>query len=236
MKPKKFHHDPAARPGSGFQKVRKRACCGYSAVEMAMSMSLFLFIVSGTCVVVNQAGDTWCSVVERTTLQAQSSDTMQKITGDLKNARDITIDESDPTADVVTFQIPIKVEDGKVTWGAYKYTIEDGKAKYKPKKGYWVQYRMVSKVNKNGKIRKMLVRRILDKDKAKTGDDELIAKKMNCSGGSQKSFRVTRTGDLMAVSLRLRNMDKKKTEPKIRLRSSVHRRNWSDTSNDADSD
>jgi hypothetical protein len=212
---------------------------GVTLVELAIASTVLIVLLAGTYATVLRASDSWGSVVTTTGIQHEVRETMRRITEEMKRGANLKIDASNPHADVVSFQIPLAIVDGKVVWGASKTHLTTGKLIRKP--GWWVQYRVVNRRRLDGTLDRILVRRVLDGHGLPVGGDEGIAEHVDIARKEKKGFAVTRNANLYAISLRILKIDGRGTNldlaemdyrklngvNKIQLRSSIQTRNWS---------
>jgi len=188
----------------GMKKQSKKSTRGHTMLEAAMATTLLLVVVGGTYTAVSQAGESWNSVVQRTYVQAKSREMIQRVTEELKQAVNITIDENtDAHGDILSFQLPLSITDGTVSWGATLRGVVNGKPAIIGLESHVVQYLVIQKTTQNGMGPRMLVRRVINSDLEIVGKDEIIAMHLDMERNGKKGFKVDKTGDLYTVKVRM---------------------------------
>ena len=207
-------------------------------IEVAIGLTLLMVLATGAYTAMTETGESLGSLAQRTRVQSEIRASLQQVSEDLMDAGNITVDEFDLEGQVVTFQVPVKVKDNKVTWGANVFDAKEGKTK--TKKGHWNQYLMVTRTLNNGTRVQDLVLRTLDKKREKIkGDDRVIAKNVRGTRNNHKGFKVNRNGDLFTIEISVVETrgNSEKVNHAFRLKTTVLAPNWkyeSDQEDDKD--
>ena len=233
-------HRPSGSDPTGRRGPRAHGRAGYTLLEVALAAGLLIVLVGGSYTAVNQAEQTWGSVVQRTYVQGKTRDALRRVADEMKQGADITIDPSGVNADVVRFRLPLAVQNGEVTWGARKVTVAGGKPVFTPIENGWVEYRVTTHPVGNGWVRR-LVRRTLDAELVPVGISTKVAEPVDVLRREQKGFHVERTNNLYTIQIRMLkfrggsipdNLDfvKMREAHKVQFKTTVLTRNWSTAS------
>jgi hypothetical protein len=226
--------------GSAARNSRRRARAGYTLLEVALASGLLIVLVGGSYTAVNQAEQTWGSVVQRTYIQGKTRDALRQVADEMKQGGDITIDTTGVNADSVRFRIPLSVQNGEVTWGVRKVTFEGGRPVSTPLENGWVEYRVITRPVGDGWVRR-LVRRTLDPDLTPVGSAPVVAEPVDVLRNEAKGFHVERTNNLYTIHVRMLkfrggsipdNLDfvMMRDAHKVQFKTTVLTRNWTTAS------
>lgn len=155
---------------------------GHTLIEVAVAMVILVVIFGAGVSMSVQSGQAWTQVYTDTQTNQWLRDGLRLLAGDLSASAPgrVTI-TSGEHHDVLVFQMPVSLDDGRIIWGA------DGN----PGNFVWVYVR-------DG----CLVREVRTDGGTVVGRGRLLVSGVDNRFAGEKGFSVSRTADVVTISLR----------------------------------
>ncbi len=170
---------PASRPSEQ----------GVTVVETVLSVSILVALSAGIFGIVLDAEGVFSTSLRANEVRENTVRSFGVLKNELRQANPdtLTIDDLDPSGDIVEIEVPLRQDGADIVWGA------------NGQDGFRWRFLLAAQPNTTDM---QYVRRLIDDGGAAVGEDQVLARNVMVDGG--KGVTVTRVGSVLNVSLRLR--------------------------------
>ncbi len=157
---------------------------GFTLIEVAIVAVILSIIVLAMMVFTRVTDEAHQTTVDNSNMTFNTRRALERMTGEIRRSDDghVTVDKSDPLYDSIELQVPLRVTDGTVIWGA------------SGRNGWKIRYLVENDT---------LIRRVVSAGGVTMEMDQVMANHVDDDAGTGKGFSVTKNGGLLTLSVRV---------------------------------